>query len=401
MRPGCNLLLTYYFMLIGSITASAQNLVPNGDFEIYSSCPETMSELQSAEFWLDPTDGTADYFNACDTSDFVSVPLNFSGYQQAQSGNGYTGIFVAQNDGPLYREYLEAELTENLLPNYPYTFELYVNLANVSSCAPNMICVYLSDHQLLDSTTTGIISDLSYLTATLCTPKGDYIDDTLNWKKISFCFIADGDEKFVTIGNSYSNEFAPCYSAVGGQHSGYIYVDQVALTPAVVQVAHFDTTICKGNTVEIDVQNLIDQPDNVLPSYEWNDGYTGPKRVLYQAGNFQVYVHNECGTDTVYIAIHYDIDCPEIFYIPNAFSPNGDGINDRFRITDENITVVRFQIYNRWGGLVFSSSDARNGWDGKTNNEPQPIGVYLYLLDYTTNITEQSKRKSGYVTIIR
>ena len=81
------------------------------------------------------------------------------------------------------------------------------------------------------------------------------------------------------------------------------------------------------------------------------------------------------GTDNVNVYIYHDI------YVPNAFTPNGDGNNDFFRIVPlENYTLERFTIYNRWGNVVFNTSSPGKGWDGNFNNLPQPMGTYVYYI---------------------
>jgi gliding motility-associated-like protein len=67
--------------------------------------------------------------------------------------------------------------------------------------------------------------------------------------------------------------------------------------------------------------------------------------------------------------------------IPNAFSPNGDGENDVFRVRGMNVTEVQFVIYDRWGQKVYDKDDAANldtGWDGTKNGQESEIGVYVY-----------------------
>jgi gliding motility-associated-like protein len=68
-------------------------------------------------------------------------------------------------------------------------------------------------------------------------------------------------------------------------------------------------------------------------------------------------------------------------YIPNAFSPNGDGINDRVRIfTDFSVeSILDFKIFDRWGGLVYSYRNDDIGWDGKVNGEAKAPGMYTYV----------------------
>jgi gliding motility-associated-like protein len=69
-------------------------------------------------------------------------------------------------------------------------------------------------------------------------------------------------------------------------------------------------------------------------------------------------------------------------YVPSAFSPNGDGHNDLFRITPiYNYTLTRLSIYNRTGRMIFNTADPGTGWDGTYNGEPQPPGAYIYFIE--------------------
>jgi gliding motility-associated-like protein len=74
--------------------------------------------------------------------------------------------------------------------------------------------------------------------------------------------------------------------------------------------------------------------------------------------------------------------------IPNAFSPNGDGANDKFRIVGlpvENITKFNLQIFNRWGQVVFSTTDIMDSWDGRMNGQDCPPGLYAWAIFYEDN----------------
>lgn len=87
--------------------------------------------------------------------------------------------------------------------------------------------------------------------------------------------------------------------------------------------------------------------------------------------------------------------------IPNAFSPNNDGQNDIFKIcniTDEKL--IDFKIFNRWGTILFRTTDPRQGWDGESRGQQQPVGVYGYVIriGYPDGYVETYK---GTVTLIR
>ena len=105
---------------------------------------------------------------------------------------------------------------------------------------------------------------------------------------------------------------------------------------------------------------------------------------------------NNCGEDTTTKCGTVESD----IYIPNAFSPNGDGNNDIIKIislTPVNLKV--FAIYNRWGECVFQTNDWRNGWDGKQKGVDCEIGTYFYFINY--KFGEADKRLRGDLTLIR
>ena len=87
--------------------------------------------------------------------------------------------------------------------------------------------------------------------------------------------------------------------------------------------------------------------------------------------------------------------------VPNAFTPNGDGVDDVFNlITDENAEVIDFRVFNRWGNPVWISNK-NVGWDGNLNGVPQPMETYVYCAIVLDKITGQKVYKKGDVTLIR
>jgi gliding motility-associated-like protein len=107
---------------------------------------------------------------------------------------------------------------------------------------------------------------------------------------------------------------------------------------------------------------------------------------------------NGCvNTDSTII---YVIGIP-IAKIPTAFTPNGDGVNDDFRIeVYENFNMHRMAIYNRWGDLIFETADIINGWDGTGFGRNQPIGTYVYTIEGADE-KGMAIWRQGQVTLIR
>jgi len=74
------------------------------------------------------------------------------------------------------------------------------------------------------------------------------------------------------------------------------------------------------------------------------------------------------------------LDPRHIISVPDSFSPNGDGYNDVLLVNGKEIGTLRMSIYNRWGQLVFETDKQEQGWDGKTNGQPQIDDTYVYLV---------------------
>ncbi|MFI5204563.1 MAG: gliding motility-associated C-terminal domain-containing protein, partial [Flavobacteriales bacterium] len=97
---------------------------------------------------------------------------------------------------------------------------------------------------------------------------------------------------------------------------------------------------------------------------------------------------------TVYVA-------PSLF-IPNAFTGNNDGLNDYFQVFARNLSYFEIQVFNRWGQLIFESTDANQLWDGNYKGIKCPIGVYVWKVTFADQITPDAKKtKFGHVTLLR
>lgn len=89
-------------------------------------------------------------------------------------------------------------------------------------------------------------------------------------------------------------------------------------------------------------------------------------------------------------------------WLPKAFSPNGDGKNDKFFGYGEHLDVYSLKLYNRWGQTVFETNDAGLGWDGKFNGEEAPADLYVYKVNYLTPCSnKRSTERMGTVMLIR
>jgi gliding motility-associated-like protein len=106
-----------------------------------------------------------------------------------------------------------------------------------------------------------------------------------------------------------------------------------------------------------------------------------------QSGEFPIKLiqidSNNC-MDSIQGLVKLEIPILNEMYTPNAFTPNGDGLNDNFRpnLNSTSLKKVRFRVYNRWGEKLFDADNVDIGWDGKYMNELVVSGTYIYLIDY-------------------
>lgn len=160
-----------------------------------------------------------------------------------------------------------------------------------------------------------------------------------------------------------------------------------------------DTTICRSKP-------LVLKPGVSAASYVWQDGSAGPDLAVSETGVYFVTAANGpcAATDTIAVTVE---DCLEFsVYFPNAFSPNGDGVNDLFLpLLADRIEILSFdlRIFDRWGTQVFQTTDALQGWDGAYRGQKLPQGAYIYalLIRYRDDFKEDETTVSGEITLVR
>ncbi len=158
-----------------------------------------------------------------------------------------------------------------------------------------------------------------------------------------------------------------------------------------------DTTICQRSGGFI-LRPFVD----ASVDFVWNDGSTGDSLIVNREGLYIVSIENDCGSDEASIFVTSE-DCQN-FFMPNAFSPNLDGINDRifpFGETPGVTQIVSYRIYDRWGNQVHSIENGipnqpEIGWDGVYKNEPAIPGVYVYEIIFQFRDGQQSLIKGDF-----
>ena len=158
-----------------------------------------------------------------------------------------------------------------------------------------------------------------------------------------------------------------------------------------------DTTLCFDDTLTVYL------PPGVT-EWQWNNGSRLDELPVTAPGTYTLTGETEnCTfTDSVHIEFYTCKECPH--YAPNVFSPNDDGENDEWQIfLPCNWLQYRLEIYDRWGGLVFSAVDPAMGWDGFANGKAPIPGVYVWSLEWTGELLGETRvfRAEGDVTVLR
>lgn len=380
----------------------SQNIVLNGSFENYNSCPTNLSglcgngpgdQLLKCPPWYAPTCGSEDFLHTCATpASAVSVPDNYPGYQNARTGLGYIGgqtysqAAEAMMNIQFYREYAQAPLAEPLEIGKKYCVSFWVSRGENGQYAIKEIGALFTTQAYINK--GGNYQENIPLTPQIVNTGGP-ITDTINWVEISGDFIADSAYAYITLGNFK-----------GRNQSTVLHVPKWG-TPGVSYYFFDDVSVYKypeldlgGDLIYTGEQYLLDA-QNVGASYIWSTGDTTQTIMVSNQGKYWVEVTNECASvsDTI------EIVGVESIYYPNAFTPNDDGLNDVFKVESYQIPSYDFYIYNRWGELVFSGNEKQNTWNGKLNNTFVANGVYVLILDYKLNNQEQKKQVDKLVVV--
>ncbi|MFZ4401952.1 MAG: gliding motility-associated C-terminal domain-containing protein [Bacteroidales bacterium] len=392
-------ILFIIFLFVG-LTSNGQiigpNLVQNPSFEDFSSCPILTSELYKSNFWWGVS---ADYYNSCSIA--MGVPTNFSGFQYANTGVAYAGFILYWHHylNPSNNTYIESAkniLKDSLIKDKRYCVRYFISLGEYTvdyAIANNSIIIYdsigalFSVNQVQDDTNPIICDTCAKYTKSIVGV------DTVNWFKISGSIIAKGGEKYLTIGKFDIMNWLQNISC-----KFYVYVDDVSVCECAYHInLGEDTKFCQDETMLLNA---------TLPNatYLWQDGSTNAIYEVKQPGTYWVtaYVadYDITTSDTIVITAEDEAVChPPALRIPNSFSPNSDGLNDKFEYFYTEYYDIKTYIYNRWGQMIFEGENT-NFWDGTFNGKAVQLGVYAYTIEAMDKRSKIQKVYSGRVTVV-
>jgi gliding motility-associated-like protein len=285
---------------------------------------------------------------------------------------------------------------------------------------------------------------------------GAPITDMNGWTEVSGCFVANGGEQYITIGNFFPDAASASVPLAGSTapYLGYVLIDDVSVEAVDLALPLSDITSCDGVPVVLDASSVGDSwtwddgsamstlavdgsgvhwvdinaggcivrdsctvlialpptaelgPDTMIcqgltlllsvedpnGTIAWSDGSSGVQVLVDRTGVYAVEVANACGSRTDTIAVTVE-ECPCTVFAPNAFSPNADGINDAFTVVRDRPFPIELSIFDRWGEMIFQQSGPGPQWTGA---DAQP-GVYVWRTESVFNHMKQI----GHVVLIR
>jgi gliding motility-associated-like protein len=202
-----------------------------------------------------------------------------------------------------------------------------------------------------------------------------------------------------TTANQYTATTAETVKVVVDFPNGCQGVDSVKVSVGTQVVLYDvnDTTLCEGEWVRYTIG-----PEGFV--YEWSNGEFGPEILIADSGIYTVTATSDCNIaeDTVTVKVER---CNCEVFMPNAFSPNGDGVNDLFKgFADcERVTGYKLDVFDRWGALAYTTSDFSEGWNGTMSSGLCISGVYVWKVVFveTINGIKYQQSKTGSVVLLK
>jgi gliding motility-associated-like protein len=192
-------------------------------------------------------------------------------------------------------------------------------------------------------------------------------------------------------------------SAAGCTNSGSTISHIVIYKPA---VAEFATEALDGTTISPEYKFYNQSTNATSYSWDFNDGsfstLESPQHVYASKGEYTVTLI-AASADGCLDTLQKLVEIRPVFtlYIPNAFTPDGNNINDYFTAKGDEITEFKMMIFDRWGEMIFQTTDMQTGWDGTANNGSKVAedGVYVYKIG-VRDFDSHPHNYTGHVTLL-
>jgi len=176
--------------------------------------------------------------------------------------------------------------------------------------------------------------------------------------------------------------------------NGCLYEQAFVITsiPAIEVASEATVFPCSVERLTISPTILSGDVDDL--QFEWDDGSTAPELVISMPGIYPVKISNACESVIQNLEVQSEYDGnDEAFYIPNAFSPNDDGINEELKVlAAPDVIMQSFDLYifDRWGNQIFKADEIEQGWNGRLNGKMLDSSVFVWIMEATFERCGQS-----------
>lgn len=281
------------------------------------------------------------------------------------------------------------------LPAGTYTF----NVTDAQSCLATQ-SVQIDEPELLTATVTP--------NTFICTGQSINLNGASTGGSGNISYLWNDPASSTTANISVSPTNTTTYNLKLTDNNGCIANTSMTITVLPVPVANFYADVYTGYP---GLNVTFTNTSFYAPSYSWDFGNgtsnsnvgSGPQIAVYnETGVFTVLLtatNNVC-SDTMTVKINI-IPIPDpVIFIPNVFTPNGDGANDLFWINATFINSIKVQIFNRWGEIMAELNDNNARWDGKFHGDPASDGVYFFKYEIV-DLRGETHSGHGHVTLER
>jgi gliding motility-associated-like protein len=344
-------------------SVSGQNLVPNPGFEQNIGLPNGLGQWPLALGWSNAGSLAAnpDYYHLLGTG-AGDLPITPASVVNPHGGQAVMGFLAYHKLQPNVRQYLTVQLNEPLVPGERYEASFYVTNGQLTEFSNAGLGI--ANLGILMSQTPAIQVGTGYIAQEPTSSLSSILYDRY-WKRISFYFTASEAHEFLTLG-LFRPDSEVMWETYEGGHPVLAY--------------YFVDDFC--------VRQIQDW------QHEMNQSITGEKG---PKGSDLVDENSDLITGRP--------GAGDSFYIPNAFSPDGDGVNDDFRpVFKGNCEGYEFRIFDRWGHLVLMTDRKDRAWTGLINDKPAEPGVYVWQISFFApglGDAPESKIHRGSVQVLR
>ena len=339
-------------LLVLAIELVGQNLIPNPSFEDHSSLPTDLGQFSLCDDWSNCSSLISDPdFYHRNASLLGDLPVTSVAEVSPLSGDAIMGFVATGKQGSNYREYISMKLSSPTVAGSKYNVTFNITNGHtydysLSGLGTSQIGISLSNSEHIQNGNDPINVVPHYETFDVVYDRG--------WKRISFSFIANSSLEWLTLG-VFNDDSDLNIDFMDGNANlaeyAYYFVDDFSVEN--IPLEH------------LEVGNDRDLPQDFVP--------------------------------------HVDSEFP--FFVPNAFTPDGNGNNDSFAIIvgqrDLKFTIT---VFDRWGNQIYKAVNGNPEWDGKCNGEPCPSDIYVWHVQYLKKDAkgkEVSSEETGTIHLIR